>query len=78
MIRFCLLCLLAIFSTGCIGTFKEYDVVVYGATPGGIAAAISASQEGLSVALLEPTGHVGGLSTSGLNRDEREHGWSDL
>ncbi len=49
------------------------DVVVYGATPGGITAAISASREGHSVVLLEQTRHVGGLSTSGLNRDEAEH-----
>lgn len=49
------------------------DVVVYGATPGGITAAISAAREGHSVVLLEQTRHVGGLSTSGLNRDESEH-----
>jgi len=52
---------------------QSYDVVIFGATPGGIATAISARDENLSVALLEPTGHVGGLSTSGLNRDEGEH-----
>jgi flavin-dependent dehydrogenase len=49
------------------------DVCVYGGTPGGITAAISAAREGASVVLLEQTKHVGGLSTSGLNRDEGEH-----
>ena len=48
------------------------DVVVYGGTPGGVMAAIAAG-EGASVALLEQTRHVGGMSTSGLNRDEGEH-----
>jgi hypothetical protein len=52
---------------------EVYDVVVYGGTPGGITAAISAAREGSSVALLEQTRHVGGMSTSGLNRDELEH-----
>jgi four helix bundle protein len=49
------------------------DVCVYGGTPGGITAAISAAREGAAVVLLEQTKHVGGLSTSGLNRDEGEH-----
>jgi len=49
------------------------DVVVYGGTPGGITASISAAREGASVILLEQTRHVGGLSTSGLNRDEGNH-----
>ncbi|WP_231616048.1 FAD-dependent oxidoreductase [Novipirellula artificiosorum] len=48
----------------------SYDVVVYGGTPGGIAAAIAAKREGASVVLLDQTRHVGGMSTSGLNRDE--------
>ncbi|MCH7225906.1 FAD-dependent oxidoreductase [Haloferula sp. A504] len=51
----------------------ETDVCVYGGTPGGITAAIAAAREGASVVLLEQTRHVGGLSTSGLNRDEGEH-----
>ena len=51
----------------------EYDVVVYGGTPGGITAAIAVAREGGSVILLEQTRHVGGLNTSGLNRDEGEH-----
>jgi len=33
----------------------ESDVVVYGGTPGGITAAISAAREGASVVLLEQT-----------------------
>ena len=43
------------------------DVIVYGATPGGFSAAIAAAREGASVMLLEPTDHVGGLSTGGLS-----------
>ena len=43
------------------------DVIVYGSTPGGFCAAIGAAREGASVILLEPTHHVGGLSTGGLS-----------
>ena len=49
------------------------DVLVYGGTPGGIAAAIAAARSGVSVVLIEPTRHVGGLSTSGINTAESEH-----
>ena len=65
-----LICCLGV---ACATTVYEADVCVYGATPGGITAAISAAREGASVVLLEQTKHVGGLSTSGLNRDEGEH-----
>jgi hypothetical protein len=41
-------------------------VVVYGGTAGGVIAAVTAAREGLSVALLEPTSHVGGMVSSGL------------
>ena len=43
------------------------DVIVYGSTPSGFCAAIAAAREGVSVILLEPTDHVGGLSTGGLS-----------
>ena len=43
------------------------DVIVYGSTPGGFCAAIAAAREGASVILLEPTDHVGGVSTGGLS-----------
>ena len=49
-----------------------FDVVVYGGVPCGIAAAIAAAREGASVLLIEPTKHVGGLNTSGLNTAETE------
>jgi hypothetical protein len=43
------------------------DVIVYGSTPGGFCAAIAAAREGVSVILLEPTEHVGGVNTGGLS-----------
>lgn len=49
------------------------DVVVYSGVPCGIASAITAAREGAKVVLIEPTQHVGGLSTSGINTAETEH-----
>jgi hypothetical protein len=46
----------------------DFDVLVYGASPGGIAAAISAANAtpgALTVALLEPTQFIGGMSGPG-------------
>src|SRR5438132_5797716 len=48
----------------------EYDVVVYGGTSGGVAAAVQAARMGKSVVLVEPGKHLGGLSSGGL-------GWTD-
>jgi len=45
----------------------NYDVVVYGGTAGGVIAAYSAAREGLKVALLEPTSHLGGMVSGGLS-----------
>lgn len=50
---------------------RNYDFVVYGATAGGVTAAVAAAREGLRVALLEPRDHVGGMVTGGLS-------WSDI
>ena len=44
-----------------------YDLVVYGGTASGVMTAISAAREGATVALLEPTGHLGGMVTGGLS-----------
>ncbi len=48
----------------------ETDVLVYGATPGGIAAAVSAAKAGHTVTLLEPTGRIGGMLTCGLSNSD--------
>src|ERR1700744_2668916 len=45
---------------------RDFDVVVYGGTAGGVIAAVSAAREGLKTALLEPTAHVGGMVSGGL------------
>ncbi len=44
----------------------QWDVVVVGGTPGGIATAVTAARQGSHVLLLERTGHVGGLPANGL------------
>jgi hypothetical protein len=46
------------------------DVLVYGATPGGIAAAVAAAKRGKTVTLVEPTRHIGGMITSGLSHTD--------
>lgn len=42
------------------------DVLVYGATPAGIAASIAAARLGLFVVIAEPALHLGGMITSGV------------
>lgn len=43
----------------------QYDLLVYGATPQGVTAAVAGAQEGLKVLLLEPGRGVGGVLTQG-------------
>jgi|GEM_PF-4640656 len=50
---------------------EVFDVVVYGDTSGGVTAAVQAAKMGKNVALVSPTKHLGGLTSSGL-------GWTDL
>ena len=47
-----------------------YDAVVYGGTPGGIAAAVTLGRLGRKVALVEPSGTLGGMMTGGLSRTD--------
>lgn len=43
-----------------------YDVVVYGGTSGGITAAIQAKKMGRTAVIVEPSRHLGGLTSGGL------------
>lgn len=45
---------------------QAYDLVVYGGTPGGVALAVRAAREGLTVMLVNYTQHLGGIFSSGL------------
>lgn len=49
---------------------NQYDIVIYGGTSGGIAAAIQAARLGKSVVLIEPTDRLGGLTTGGLGQTD--------
>jgi hypothetical protein len=48
----------------------EADVVVYGGTPAGVAAAVAAAREGRSVVLVEPNPFVGGMMAGGLTKTD--------
>lgn len=49
------------------------DIVIYGGTPGGIAAAVSAARMGREVTLVEYHDHIGGMTTSGLGKSDIEN-----
>lgn len=49
---------------------RECDLLVYGGTPAGIAAAVAAADEGRSVMLVEPYSFVGGHVTNGLTHTD--------
>ncbi len=46
------------------------DIVIYGASSAGIAAAIQAQRMGKTVTLLEPSARIGGLTTGGLGQTD--------
>jgi hypothetical protein len=64
--------LFTVWLAGLISTFgaTSYDVVVYGATSAGIAAAVQVKRMGKSVLVVGPDRHLGGLTAGGL-------GWTD-
>lgn len=49
---------------------NSVDICVYGATSGGVIAAYTAKKQGKSVLLIEPTTHIGGMSSGGLGRTD--------
>src|SRR3954469_8520082 len=58
-------CVASLFHAGSVYA-KTVDIVIYGATSSGIVAAVQAHRMGKSVVLVEPSKHVGGLTTGGL------------
>ncbi len=63
-------------NAGAANSARRFDVVVYGATASGVMAASAAAQRGLSVALVYPGHHVGGMVSGGLSYtdvDRQEH-----
>ena len=71
--RLVILLIIALLAGCAQSSDSGYDVVVYGGTPSGIISAVSAARGGAKVLLIEQKGHVGGMSTSGLNTAESEH-----
>ncbi len=49
---------------------RSVDICVYGATSAGVIAAYTAKKQGKSVLLVEPTTHIGGMSSGGLGRTD--------
>lgn len=48
----------------------SFDLVIYGGTSAGIAAAVQAKRMGLSVVVIEPSDRIGGLTTGGLGQTD--------
>jgi len=48
----------------------EYDIVIYGGTAAGVAAAVQAKRLGKTVVVIEPTHRLGGLSSGGLGQTD--------
>jgi hypothetical protein len=59
------------------GTFGAedvpYGVVVYGGTSGGVVAAVQAARMGARVVLIEPSAHLGGMTSGGLGTTDFGH-----
>jgi hypothetical protein len=69
--RVSLAILVSIFiATATLCAANSFDVVIYGGTPSGVMAAASAAHEGMRVALVEPTSHVGGMLSGGLSNSD--------
>lgn len=57
-------------SCGPDSKIPTYDLVIYGGTSAGLAAAIQAKRMNKSVVVLEPSAHIGGLTTGGLGQTD--------
>ncbi len=62
----CLVFLALVVCARAAETGRQVDVCIYGATPSGVVAAVTAKQEGRTVLLVEPSRWVGGILGAGL------------
>lgn len=67
------LCAILFLAFSCKRGNENAKVIVYGGTPAGVIAAVTAARNGADVLLIEQTSHLGGLNTSGLITAESEH-----
>jgi len=70
MIGLNLLIIAALFVTASSAATRSADIVIYGCTSGGVAAAVQAKRMNKSVIMVCPEKHLGGLTAGGL-------GWTD-
>ncbi|HBN75082.1 MAG TPA: FAD-dependent oxidoreductase, partial [Planctomycetaceae bacterium] len=78
-IQACIACMLTIIFLSTTGSLTqtviaaeilEADVVIYGGTSAGVAAAVQCKRMGKTTLIIEPSAHLGGLTAGGL-------GWTD-
>ena len=62
--------LLTFAAGGLSGATTECDLVVYGSSPAGLAAAVQAKRMGLSAVVVSPENRIGGLTTGGLGQTD--------
>lgn len=66
-LRFAFFFVFAVCAVSGVAAEVQTDVCVYGATSGGVMAAVQAARMGKSVALISTNTHVGGMTTGGLS-----------
>ncbi len=58
------------FSVSILPLLAAHDLVVYGGASAGVTAAVQMAREGKTVIVIEPSQHVGGLTSGGLGRTD--------
>lgn len=48
----------------------QCELIVFGSTPGGVAASVSAGNLGMSVCMVDRQTHVGGMTTNGIGKSD--------
>jgi hypothetical protein len=66
----CILLFVGLHSVPASAGVEQFDVIVVGGTPGGIASAVAAARLGHTVGLVEYHHHLGGMAASGLGKSD--------